>query len=91
MPEEAATWREGKPLWTLSDELAAQSIERADVWGRLVFSAVAALGGAKVSDSKLPKPPQINHPGRTEARGQKKKPERDPRVIRAWFKRHLGG
>ena len=90
LPEEAATWREGKPVWTVQDELAAQAVERADVWGRLTFAAVARLGGVKISDSKLPKPPQINHPGRTAAQGGKKKPERDPKVIRAWFQRHLG-
>lgn len=91
LPGDAATWREERPPWTVQDELLAQSIERADVWGRLVFTAVAALGGAKVSESKLPKPPQINHPGRTAAQKEKKKPERDPRVIRDFFRRHLGG
>lgn len=89
LPEEAATWREGKPAWTVQDELLAQAVERADVWGRLTFTAIARLGGAKVSDSRLPKPPQINHPGRTAAQKPKKKPETDARVIRRFFERHL--
>lgn len=61
------------------------------MWGRLTFQAIAALGGSRVRDSSLPKPPQINHPGRTAATRPKKKPERDPRVIRAWFERNMTG
>lgn len=92
LPEEAATWREGKPLWTVADELAAQVVERSDFWGREIFRAVAASAGTEVFDSDLPPSPEINHPSRQAAREEKqpaKKPERDPKVIRAWFEQHM--
>lgn len=91
LPAEAETWREGKPLWTVADELAAQKLERDDVWNRLIVSCLIALGGSKVKESQLPKPPQINHPGRTAAEKPKKKPVTDAKTIRAWFEKNMGG
>lgn len=84
LPAEAATWRQDRPGWTQSDELAAGHIELLDIWGRLL---ALALLNPKKFPRQLHKPLRIQHPDRP---GSTPPPQArlittDPREISAFF------
>lgn len=80
LPADAAVWQDDHHGWTQAHELAALAVEVSDQWGRILAQA----WGLK----KLPKPPEITHPGRPRSHPARKLTS-DPREIQAWFAQHM--
>lgn len=80
-------WREERAQdpWTQGDHLLAALVETVDYWGRRNTLAHQY----KVRSHDLPKQIVVPRPGDQER--ARKKVETDPRVIAAFFAKHIGG
>lgn len=81
LPPEAATWRQDGDGWSQTDHFLAALIEYVDMWGRINAQP-------HYRRNSLPKPVQIDRPGRTDKARPKGRVITDPGELARWFARN---